>query len=128
MTETPGWGGRRIGTPGVAYPQRTDLNASAAPRTGSTPQQGPPQGPSGYIPPDQVPNLTDPTSDDRPVTDGLPVGPGRGPEALGPMPGGQPDLTMPILRALYQSTGSPYLLRLMARKRGVDLAGRVAGL
>lgn len=46
----------------------------------STPQQQP------FIGPDEVPNLSDPSSrPGEPVTAGLPVGPGPGPEVLAPM-------------------------------------------
>lgn len=46
----------------------------------STPQEQP------FIGPDEVPNLSAPSSrPDEPVTAGLPVGPGAGPEVMQPM-------------------------------------------
>lgn len=80
--------------------------------------------PDGVVPPDAVPNLGDPSSDSRPLTDGLPVGPGAGPEALAPAPDLAQDKTMMTLGMLYEQTGSPFLLRLMSRHRGIQIAMR----
>jgi len=84
-------GGRRRGTPGKGYTNRTDLGmqyqaqeqaGTATPASGGV--EAPPQRPQ--MPPvfaDDVPNLMDPTSrPGEPITDGLNVGPGRGPDAL----------------------------------------------
>ena len=81
-------GGKREGTPGKGYANRTDLGmkmdeskdtAAAGGMTapaGSTPMQLP-------IYPDQTPNLSDPTQRmNEPVTTGLPTGAGAGPEAM----------------------------------------------
>lgn len=50
----------------------------------------------------------------EPVTAGLPMGPGPGPEVL---PGGE-DATVAKLRALYALTPSPELRRLLERAEG----------
>jgi hypothetical protein len=76
-------GGKREGTPGVGYSNRTDLTnnydqAAASPAAGGLEAAaGPPQL-SQY--PEDTPNLTAPTAfPDEPVTAGLSVGPGPGP-------------------------------------------------
>lgn len=104
-------GGKRAGTRGQSYPNRTDLRSSlplnaptglpygdrqqlisaqravpmgpaptpaaapAAPQAASPP--GPPPGAQDFLRPTERPN--------EPVTAGLPMGPGPGPEALGPL-------------------------------------------
>lgn len=126
MTTQP-HGGPRQGVQGRAYPNRTDL--MQGPRTAGTPAAGPePVQPQrrGFVQPDQVPNLTAPSADPRPLTDGLPVGPGRGPEALTPGPDLSSDRTMMTLQFLYEQTGSQYLLRLMNRHKGIQMAQRIA--
>lgn len=82
-------GGKRQGTPGKAYSNRTDMATDYNMEAGS-PASGGLEAPSaGKEPPnlpvypDQIPNLTDPTSrPNEPITDGLGLGPGRGREAL----------------------------------------------
>lgn len=127
-------GGRRTGTPGKAYSNRSDLNGpkavpmmaatgqqygarkaqidaqraipvaappgpALAPPTGGAPAPGPtlPAGPGpGQVVPLDAPSMRP----DEPVTAGLPVGPGAGPEALGPLAGQSEDVGMQ-LRAIY---------------------------
>ena len=80
-------GGKRQGTPGKAYVNRTDMGknynmADGSPATGgiAPPNEAPPTLP---IYPDQTPGLSDPTQrPSEPITDGLAMGAGRGPEAL----------------------------------------------
>ena len=78
-------GGRRKGTPGVAYANRTDLAQSPAPQTGTqTAASGgvePSANPLAGMPsPDDTPGLSDPTQyPDEPITAGLPIGAGPGP-------------------------------------------------
>jgi len=82
-------GGRRKGTPGVAYPNRTDLASDRAPQQGTvTAAAGgqashsvsPPPMPQGQgLTPDDTPNLFDPGSRGKPLTAGLVTGPGPGP-------------------------------------------------
>jgi hypothetical protein len=77
-------------------------------------QQAPPQ--RAFTRPDDIPKLTDPSADNRPVTHGAPVGPGAGPEALGVLP--QPrDNTLAILRDLYGKTGSEHIRRLIVQQQ-----------
>lgn len=81
-------GGRRQGTPGKAYSNRTDLGMRYDMGAGS-PAAGGMQAPAEAQPlrlptyPDQIPGLSDPTQrPNEPITDGLPIGAGRGREAL----------------------------------------------
>lgn len=86
-------GGKRMGTPGKGYSNRTDLGmrympedqaGTATPAAGGV--QAPPPRAMPPTPPvyaEDIPNLLDPTMrPDEPLTDGLRSGPGRGPEAL----------------------------------------------
>jgi hypothetical protein len=82
-------GGKRQGTPGKAYSNRTDMATNYDMEAGS-PAAGGMKAPAEAAPmrlpvyPDQIPSLGTPTQrPDEPITDGLPVGPGRGVEALG---------------------------------------------
>lgn len=114
-------GGRRQGTPGVAYANRTDLMADRAPTpqgqvnpTAAGGQAAPPQ--QAFTRPDDIPKLTDPSADSRPVMSGAPIGAGPGAEALGTLP--QPrDNTLAILRDLYGKTGSEHIRRLIAQQQ-----------
>lgn len=82
-----GRGGARQGTPGKAYTNRTDMMSNYD-MEGGSPAAGGVEAPRDGAPilpvyPDQIPNLSDPTSrPQEPITDGLAVGPGRGREAL----------------------------------------------
>lgn len=82
-------GGKRQGTPGKGYSNRTDMGvnydmgASQMAATGG--MKAPSQPPSSMKYPEDTPMLLDPTSrPDEPVTAGLATGPGVGPEALDP--------------------------------------------
>lgn len=128
-------GGVRQGSPGRAYPNRTDMNAQAVKTTtgqayGQAGQQaaaqravplaqtppvptgGPPAAPGGaWSYPEDVPNLTDPTGrPDEPITAGLPFGPGAG-----PMANRRPsvDPVSDELRALYLRFPTQELLELI---------------
>lgn len=130
-------GGRRQGTPGTPYSNRSDLrqpirtitgqqygeraaleNAQRAiplPNTTSVPTPAAPeQAPAA---PPMVPGALDfaraSERPNEPVTAGLPTGPGPGPEILGL--GGQPaaDDIGQTLRAIYQANPSNDLLRLI---------------
>lgn len=98
-------GGPRSGKPGAAYGNRTDLNAK--PRQAVTAAAGQTYGERGVqeaaqqaIPlPAPVVPLSAPTQrPNEPVTAGLPIGPGPGPEALAPM--GAPPADAPVLELL----------------------------
>ena len=76
-----GKGGSRQGTPGKGYSNRTDMmsNYNQAENTAAAGGMEPPPVTSGPLP-DQIPSLSTPTAyPDRPVTTGLPIGPGAGP-------------------------------------------------
>lgn len=89
-------GGRRQGTQGTAYRQRTDLASDRQPvRTVASKEYGkrtrqeqaqsvmPLPDVTGIPKPGSVPSLTAPTSrPDEPVTAGLPIGAGPGPSRL----------------------------------------------
>lgn len=113
-----GKGGRRVGTPGKAYPNRSDLRGpvpiQAAPNQGygeagaqlaaqrAVPMAAPhaPAGVGGPVPspapagpaPGGLGDLLRPTErPGEPLTSGIAQGPGPGPEALGPPPGSAAD-------------------------------------
>lgn len=129
-------GGRRSGTPGRAYGNRSDLNR--APSGGQygdraatqarldavpiTPPAPPPMAQPAQQPLQAPPPLDRPT--DRPmepITSGLPTGPGPGPEALG-LPGGpNPDLAnmaeyLPMLERLASLPTSSVATRNFVRR------------
>ena len=118
-------GGARSGKQGRAYSNRSDLNQAPTTKRGQEygqakrqevsqqmvplPRQVPVQGPM----PGQVPSLEDPSMyPDRPVTHGLPVGAGAGPEVLGVDPY---DEELAIARQLYKRYPFPSLRRLIER-------------
>lgn len=76
-------GGKREGTPGVGYSNRTDLTnnydqAAASPAAGGLTEQAGPPPLSQY--PEDTPNLSAPTNfPEEPITTGLMSGPGDGP-------------------------------------------------
>jgi len=74
-------GGRREGTPGKGYSNRTDLTSNYDQQAGSPAAGGmeaPPAPPMQT--PEDFPNLTDPTQfPEEPITAGLRSGPGAGP-------------------------------------------------
>lgn len=78
-----GRGGKRQGTPGVGYSNRTDLmnnydQSQGSPAAGGV--EAPSSQPMGPAPEDS-PNLLDSTNyPDEPITTGLPVGAGAGPQ------------------------------------------------
>ena len=113
-------GGRRQGTPGAGYSNRTDLmtdydNSESAASGGQAPPVGQVQSPQ--VGADQVPNLGDATTRPwEPVTTGLSVGEGAGTEAMGPMPPGGADPVRRAVQALLMaSPENPDLIRLMNR-------------
>lgn len=83
-----GRGGKRQGTPGKAYSNRTDLTSNMDMSAGSPASGGlqpPAQQAAPMLPvyPEQTPNLLDPTQrPQEPISDGLRSGAGRGPEAM----------------------------------------------
>lgn len=121
-------GGKRQGTPGVGYSNRTDLTSNYANNGASAAAGGieAPREQTPIIPPqigaDQVPNLFDPTNrPTEPVTAGLNMGPGPGTEALGPMPPSPADPVRQVVQALLLQFPNPDLTRILNR---LDLEGR----
>lgn len=120
-------GGKRQGTQGNAYSNRTDLTSNYGSK--GDPASGNIQPPTDQralmgpaIGADMVPNIGDPSMRmDEPVTAGLPVGPGSGPEALGPMPPPPMDPVRQVVQAMMMVAPNPDLVRLMAR---LDYEGR----
>ena len=118
-------GGKRQGTQGKAYSNRTDLAVDYAP--GGNPAAGgmpiTPQGIAGpRIGADQVPNIGDPTNrPDEPVTTGLNVGAGLGVEALGPMPPSPTDPIRQLIQSMLLVSPNPDLVRILQR---LDFEGR----
>lgn len=124
-------GGTRQGKPGVAHPNRSDLNAPKIARfqnqqygtqVAQVAQQqaapppavpGPPLRPS--VPQQFTPtsvSLQSPTQrPNEPVTAGLATGPGAGPEALGGLPAGSDMVAR--MQALYAAAPSPSMWRLV---------------
>lgn len=123
-------GGRRSGTPGVAYPNRTDLSANRAPQTGantaasagvqapahtvSAPPPPPPQPQGLGLTPDQTPNLFDPGQPGKPLTSGLPTGPGPGP-AQGPNDVAIIAQYLPSLQEIAKRQGTPDSFKALVR-------------
>lgn len=81
-------GGKRQGTPGKGYANRTDMGTNydmASSQTAATGGMRAPAAPAIETYPEDTPMLLDPTArPGEPVTSGLATGPGPGPEALDP--------------------------------------------
>jgi hypothetical protein len=118
-------GGKRQGTPGKAYANRTDMTSDYANETSAA--AGGMTAPTSASPmqlptyPDQIPNLSDPTSrPDEPVTDGLASGAGRGPEAmtgLDPRPQETQALKkwLPLLDPIMNTPDAPESVKILIR-------------
>lgn len=117
-------GGKRQGTPGTAYANRTDLAQNMAPdTTGSAARGGMPLdqvGPPTRTP-DDSPMLLNPTSrPGEPITAGLATGPGPGPEALGMDTRPQETQAlarkwMPLLQPVIEDADTPDSVKMMFR-------------
>ena len=82
MPRGNGHGGVRQGTPGKGYANRTDLavKPDMSQNTAATGGMEAPVQEQNFPTPDDSPNLTDPTQfPDEPITAGLPMGAGPGP-------------------------------------------------
>lgn len=119
-------GGKRQGTPGKGYSNRTDLalDPNMAVNTAATggmtappaPQQPPAVLPGALVGTDEIPNLSAPTA--RPgehVMTGVNYGPGAGSEALGPLPPAPTDPVRQILQALDLNYPNPDIARALAQ-------------
>ena len=121
---TPTHGGARQGTPGKGYLNRTDLMNDRAPSgPNATPASGdaaPPMPVGGPIGADEIPNLDDPTGDARPLTDGLPYGPGA--SSVNSVPSRPMDpVRLRLMAALATGEGNLDIVRLIER---LDAEGR----
>jgi hypothetical protein len=126
-------GGPRVGNPGKQYPQRSDLRAqpvtvarnqpygaatqqAAAQRAQPLPQTPPPsvapQGPAaaaeggGFVPPGSLGDFLSPTNrPNEPLTTGIPMGAGAGPEVLSSQDAAGANLGM-LLESLARQPGA----------------------
>lgn len=136
----PGSGGARQGEPGRAYANRTDLSGSyTGQQYGQATAQrqsmqavpvAAPGGPSAPVPapastappPGSAGPFNRPTDrPGEPVTAGLPIGPGAGPEAMGMGDSTQEDLRtlapyLPTLELLTSQPGSSVTTRNLVRR------------
>ena len=102
-------GGERLGRPGQAYSNRTDLMANPQ-KTAPAPAPRPRQPAASPMAGLSLTPLDAPTQrPDEPVTAGAPVGPGPGPEAIGL--GGEAEVDE--LRRIYQAFPSEALRQLI---------------
>lgn len=113
-------GGKRQGTQGKAYANRTDLAVNYAP--GGNPASGGMQAPAQQQPlmmpligADAVPNIGDPSTNDMPVTAGLNIGAGPGSEAMPPMPPSPVDPVRQVVQAMMMVSPNPDLVRILNR-------------
>lgn len=108
-------GGKRQGTPGVAYANRTDMGMDYNMGSPQTPaaggiQAGADQKPMMSVYPEDTPMLLDPTArPDEPITAGLPIGPGPGPEIMDPRVSETRDLKrfLPLIEPFLDQPGTP---------------------
>lgn len=121
-------GGRRQGQTGKAYANRSDLNTAAPPGTAATPAHGPDpfgnqaaaQRAQQIIPVQPPPQPGSFGALDRPserpgepITEGMAMGAGRGPEVL-PVPIGE-NRVVDELRAIFAVNPTPALAEMLRR-------------
>lgn len=118
-------GGARQGTPGKGYSNRTDLQArpdmeqNTAGTGGGVTASNEAMRPASRTP-DDSPMLLSPTGrPDEPITAGLSVGPGGGPEMLGTDPRMQETQTMkkwlPLLKPIIDEPDTPESVKMLFR-------------
>src|SRR5690242_6908610 len=99
-----GRGGPRQGTPGQAYPNRSDLNGPGGLPYGQNQQlqqSAQAMAQAGQVAAPPLPFNRPTERPDEPVTHGLPSGPGGGPEVLAPA-GGQDTILNTLRGALLR--------------------------
>jgi hypothetical protein len=111
-----GRGGPRQGTPGQAYPNRSDLNGPGGLPYGQNQQlqqsaQTMAQAGQATASPPPLPFNRPTERPDEPVTHGLPSGPGGGPEVLGAQDGAD---VGSALRGLLLASNNPDVMALVA--------------
>ena len=118
-------GGKRQGTPGKGYSNRSDLATNYGPGNAAAGGIEPARSAQPMMPligADEVPSLTDPTMrPNEPVTAGLDIGMGAGSEAMGPMPPPPVDPVRQAIQAMMLVSPNPDLARVLAR---LDYEGR----
>ena len=112
-------GGKRQGTPGKAYANRTDLGMDYSSATGAVspasggiepPKQQKQEKPMIYA--DDFPNLKDPTTRPNiPVSQGLPSGPGSGPKDQRREDAQQIKKWLPLLEPIANDPDTPNSVR-----------------
>tara|TARA_R100001198_G_C5215203_1_gene199180 strand:+ start:316 stop:699 length:384 start_codon:yes stop_codon:yes gene_type:complete len=112
-------GGKRQGTPGKGYSNRTDLGMNYAPANGAEspasggiepPKQQKQEKPMIYA--DDFPNLKDPTNRPAiPVSQGLPSGPGAGPKDQRREDAQQIKKWLPLLEPIANDPDTPNSVR-----------------
>ena len=119
-------GGKRQGTPGKGYTNRTDLGMNYD-NQGQSAAGGGVEAPRGSEPlvlpvyPDQIPDLSMPSQrPSEPITDGLASGPGRGPEALSNYDPRRTETQalkkwMPLLEPMMASPETPDSVKILLR-------------
>lgn len=113
-------GGKRKGTPGKGYSNRSDLqmdyaNAGASAAAGGMPPAAPTRNAQF---PEDTPMLTEPTQrPSEPIAAGLPVGPGKGPEGMDPRLEETRKLKrwLPIIEPLLDQDDTPMSVRALVR-------------
>jgi hypothetical protein len=114
-------GGKRLGTPGKGYANRTDLdtnynNTTSAASGGIKPQ--PMEQPANAAYPEDTPMLSDPTArPNEPITAGLDIGPGPGSGASDPRVDETVALRkwLPIIEPLLDQPDVPNSVRTLVR-------------
>jgi hypothetical protein len=113
-------GGRRQGSSGKSYTNRTDLAVDRAPTAPAATVAAQPQQQAAWVSPDAVPSPTDPTTHPgRPPTYGAPGGPGAGPEVLSMRGAFTVNPGMVALRRAYAATQDESIRRVLEYYEGL---------
>jgi len=122
-------GGKRQGTPGKAYSNRTDMTSNYA-NAGASAASGGQTPPSAPIPqqvrqpdpnqmfPEDTPMLLDPTNrPGEPVTSGLPTGAGPGPEQMDTRVAETQALKtfLPLIEPILDDVDTPQSVRMLVK-------------
>jgi hypothetical protein len=120
MTRKRGRGGPRQATAGKQYTNRTDLQLSPQRASKAMPAPQPPRQMQGGGMGGALPSINAPTQrPNEPITAGLPMGNGPGPEAL-QVPPSAPDSLVAKAAALYRAFPNEDTRRLLAQAQAKD--------